>query len=331
MEYRHLGRLGLKVSPLCLGTMNFGPQTSEPDSHAIMDRALELGINFFDTANVYGQRKGVGATETIVGNWFAKGDGRRDKVVLATKVYSEMGSWPNESRLSALHIRKACEDSLRRLQTDHLDIYQMHHVYREATWDEVWQAFETLVQQGKVTYIGSSNFAGWHIAKANEAAKDRHFLGLVSEQCIYNLAERNVELEVLPACEDYGMGVIPWSPLWRGMLAGVLDGGGDEGDEALVEHGAGQARGAPSPGRGVREVLRRARPAAGGGRARVAARQPRGHVADHRPADPRAARERDAGAGPEARQGHDEAARRDLAGPGRTRAGSVRLVDGRPN
>jgi aryl-alcohol dehydrogenase-like predicted oxidoreductase len=225
MEYRHLGRLGLKVSPLCLGTMNFGPQTSEPDSHAIMDRALELGINFLDTANVYGQRKGVGATETIVGNWFAKGDGRRDKVVLATKVYSEMGSWPNESRLSALHIRKACDESLRRLQTDHLDIYQMHHVYRGATWDEVWQAFETLVQQGKVTYIGSSNFAGWHIAKANEAAKARYFLGLVSEQCIYNLAERNVELEVLPACEDYGMGVIPWSPLWRGLLAGVLDEG----------------------------------------------------------------------------------------------------------
>jgi aryl-alcohol dehydrogenase-like predicted oxidoreductase len=219
MNYRHLGRLGLKVSPICLGTMNFGPQTSETDSHAIMDRALELGINFFDTANVYGQRTGVGTTETIVGNWFARGGGRRDKVVLATKVYSEMGSWPNESRLSALHIRQACEDSLRRLQTDHLDIYQMHHVYREATWDEIWQAFETLVQQGKVVYVGSSNFAGWHIAKANEAARDRHFLGLVSEQCIYNLAERTVELEVLPACEDYGMGVIPWSPLWRGLLA----------------------------------------------------------------------------------------------------------------
>lgn len=228
MKYRHLGRLGLKVSPLCLGTMNFGPRTSETDSHAIMDRALELGINFFDTANVYGQRKGVGTTETIVGNWFAKG-ARRDKVVLATKVYSEMGSWPNESRLSALHIRAACEDSLRRLQTDHLDIYQMHHVYRGATWDEIWQAFETLVQQGKVIYVGSSNFAGWHIARANEAAKDRHFLGLVSEQCIYNLAERTVELEVLPACEGYGMGVIPWSPLWRGMLAGVLDGGGAKG------------------------------------------------------------------------------------------------------
>ena len=215
--------------------MNFGPQTNERDSHAIMDRALEIGINFFDTANVYGQRKGVGATETIVGNWFAKGEGRRDKVVLATKVYSEMGSWPNESRLSAYHIRQACEDSLRRLQTDHIDIYQMHHVYREATWDEIWQAFELLVQQGKVLYVGSSNFAGWHIAKANEAARARHFLGLVSEQCIYNLAARAAEYEVLPACEDYGMGVIPWSPLWRGLLAGVLDAEGGRRSSSMVQ------------------------------------------------------------------------------------------------
>jgi aryl-alcohol dehydrogenase-like predicted oxidoreductase len=204
--------------------MNFGPRTTEPDSHAIMDHALELGINFFDTANVYGQHKGVGATEAIVGNWFAKGGGRREKVVLATKVYSEMGSWPNESRLSALNIRRACDESLRRLQTDYIDVYQMHHVYREATWDEIWQAFETLVQQGKILYVGSSNFAGWHIAKANEAAKTRHFLGLVSEQCIYNLAERTVEMDVLPACQDYGLGVIPWSPLWRGLLGGVLEG-----------------------------------------------------------------------------------------------------------
>jgi len=224
VEYRHLGRLGLRVSPFCLGTMNFGPETSQSDSHAIMDRALELGINFFDTANVYGRNKGVGATETIVGNWFAKGDGRREKVVLATKVYGEMGTWPNESRLSAFHIRHACEESLRRLQTDHIDLYQMHHIDRDAPWDEVWQAFETLVQQGKVLYVGSSNFAAWHIAKANEIAKTRHFVGLVSEQCIYNLAARMVELEVLPTCEDYGMGVIPWSPLWRGLLGGVLDG-----------------------------------------------------------------------------------------------------------
>jgi aryl-alcohol dehydrogenase-like predicted oxidoreductase len=222
MEYRHLGRLGLKVSPFCLGTMNFGPETSEPDSFAIMDRALELGINFFDTANVYGRSKGVGATETIVGNWFAQGGGRREKVVIATKVYGEMGKWPNESRLSAKHIRNACDASLKRLQTDHIDLYQMHHVYREAAWDEIWQAFETLVQQGKLLYVGSSNFAGWHIAQANESASARHFLGLVAEQCLYNLVDRTSELEVLPACEGYGMGVIPWSPLAGGLLGGAV-------------------------------------------------------------------------------------------------------------
>jgi aryl-alcohol dehydrogenase-like predicted oxidoreductase len=222
MDYRHLGRLGLKVSPLCLGTMNFGPETTEPDSFAIMDKALELGLNFFDTANVYGRSKGVGATETIVGNWFAKGDGRRDKVVIATKVYGEMGKWPNDSRLSARNILHACDESLRRLQTDHIDLYQMHHIYRPSTWEEIWQAFETLVQQGKVIYVGSSNFAGWHIAQANEAAKARHFLGLVAEQCLYNLVDRTSELEVLPACEGYGLGVIPWSPLAGGLLGGVL-------------------------------------------------------------------------------------------------------------
>jgi aryl-alcohol dehydrogenase-like predicted oxidoreductase len=244
MQYTHLGRLGLKVSRLCLGTMNFGPETTEEDSFAIMDRALELGINFFDTANVYGRSKGVGATETIVGNWFAKGEGRREKVVLATKVYGEMGEWPNESRLSALHIRRACEASLQRLQTDHIDLYQMHHIYREATWDEIWQALETLVQQGKVLYVGSSNFAGWHIARANESARARHFLGLVAEQCLYNLADRMSELEVLPAAEGYGMGVIPWSPLAGGLLAGVLgtiEGGRRAGEwvqEDLEKHRA---------------------------------------------------------------------------------------------
>ena len=223
MEYRHLGRLGLLVSPLCLGTMNFGPETSEEDSHAIMDRALDLGINFFDTANVYGWQIGRGVTETIVGNWFAKGGDRRDKVVIATKVNGQMGDWPNQSKLSAKHIRDACDESLRRLQTDHIDLYQMHHVYRDASWDELWQAFETLVQQGKILYVGSSNFAGWHIAQANELAKQRHFLGLVAEQCLYNLADRMSELEVLPAAEGYGMGVIPWSPLAGGLLGGVLE------------------------------------------------------------------------------------------------------------
>jgi len=222
MEFTQLGRTGLKVSRLCLGTMNFGPQTEEKDSFAVMDKALELGINFFDTANVYGWKTGEGVTEQIVGRWFALGGGRREKVVLATKVYGKMGDWPNESRLSALHIRQAVEGSLKRLQTDHIDLYQMHHVDRLTPWEEIWQAMEVLVQQDKVIYIGSSNFAGWHITQAQETAKARHFMGLVSEQSLYNLDARMVELEVLPACKDYGLGVIPWSPLGGGLLGGVL-------------------------------------------------------------------------------------------------------------
>ena len=221
MEYTRLGRTALKVSRLCLGTMNFGPQTSEADSFRIMDRAHELGINFFDTADVYGWKKGEGWTEQIIGRWFAQGGGRREKTVLATKAYAAMGDWPNESRLSALHIRRACEASLKRLQTDHLDLYQMHHIDREAPWEEVWQAMEVLVAQGKVVYVGSSNFAGWHIARANETARARHFMGLVCEQSLYNLLDRTVELEVIPACREYGMGLIPWSPLKGGLLGGL--------------------------------------------------------------------------------------------------------------
>lgn len=222
MPYVQLGRSGLKVSRLCLGTMNFGPKTSEVESFAIMDRALELGINFFDTANVYGWRVGEGWTEQIVGRWLAQGGGRREKVVLATKVYGRMGDWPNQSRLSALHITRACEASLRRLKTDCIDLYQMHHVDRQTPWEEIWQAMEQLVRGGKVLYIGSSNFAGWHLAQAQELARSRHFLGLVSEQSLYNLHERMIELEVIPACEAYGIGLIPWSPLARGLLADAL-------------------------------------------------------------------------------------------------------------
>jgi len=221
MKYRRLGRTALQVSELCLGTMNFGPLTTQDDSFVIMDRALEHGINFFDTANRYGGDKGAGATETIVGNWFAQGGGRREKVVLATKVFGPMTEWPNDGGLSARHIIAACNESLRRLQTDHIDLYQMHHVDRAAPWDEVWGAMETLVAQGKIIYVGSSNFAGWHITRANEAAKHRNFLGLVSEQSLYNLAARTVELEVIPACIEYGVGVIPWSPLAGGMLGGM--------------------------------------------------------------------------------------------------------------
>ena len=222
MEFTQLGRTGLKVSRLCLGTMNFGPETSEKDSFAIMDKALELGINFFDTANVYGWKTGEGLTEQIVGRWFAQGGGRRERVVIATKVYGNMGDWPNQSRLSALHIRQAVEGSLKRLQTDHLDLYQMHHVDRLTPWEEIWEAMETLVRQGKVIYVGSSNFAGWNIAQANEIARSRHFMGLVSEQSLYNLKDRMIELEVIPACRGYGLGLIPWSPLAGGLLGGVL-------------------------------------------------------------------------------------------------------------
>ena len=222
MKYVHLGRSGLKVSRLCLGTMNFGPQTTETDSFRIMDRAIDLGINFFDTANVYGWKIGEGITEQIVGRWLAQGDGRREKIVLATKVFGRMGEWPNQSRLSARHIKQACEDSLRRLQTDYIDLYQMHHVDRGSPWEEVWQAMEQLCREGKVLYVGSSNFAGWHLAQAQEMAKSRHFLGLVSEQSLYNLNDRMIELEEIPACEAYGIGLIPWSPVARGLLAGAL-------------------------------------------------------------------------------------------------------------
>ena len=221
MKYRRLGRTALRVSELCLGTMNFGPLTTQDDSFVIMDRALDLGINFFHTANRYGGPKGPGTTETIIGNWFAQGGDRREKVVLATKVYGAMSEWPNDGGLSARHIRDACEASLRRLQTDHIDLYQMHHVDRNAPWEEIWQAMEKLVDDGKVIYVGSSNFAGWHIAQANEAAARRNFLGLVSEQSLYNLASRSVEMEVLPACKHYGLAVIPWSPLAGGMLGGT--------------------------------------------------------------------------------------------------------------
>src|SRR5580692_5062486 len=234
MEYANLGRSGLSVSRLCLGTMNFGPLTTASESHAIMDHAHGLGINFFDTANRYGggstppgqvaqsDEAHVGWTEEIIGDWFAAGGGRRERTVLATKLYGAMSDWPNDGKLSALNIRRACDASLRRLQTDYIDLYQMHHVDRDTPWDEIWQAMEVLVAQGKILYAGSSNFAGWHIAQANDAAAARDFFGLVSEQSIYNLMTRDIELEVLPAAIAYGVGVIPWSPLDGGLLGGVL-------------------------------------------------------------------------------------------------------------
>jgi aryl-alcohol dehydrogenase-like predicted oxidoreductase len=237
MDYTRLGRTGLKVSRLCLGTMNFGPYAPESESHAMMDAAIEHGINFFDTANVYGWKTGEGVTEQIIGRWLAEGGGRREKVVLATKVYGRMGSGPNQQGLSARHIREACEGSLRRLRTDHIDLYQMHHVDRGTPWDEIWQGLGLLVQQGKVLYVGSSNFAGWQIAQAEETAARHHLLGLVSEQSLYNLTMRTIELEVIPACRAYGVGIIPWSPLASGALAGVLGerGGGRRARDLVAQ------------------------------------------------------------------------------------------------
>ena len=222
MQFTHLGRTGLTVSRICLGTMNFGPETDEATSFSIMDSALEAGINFFDSANVYGRSKGRGATEEIVGRWLAQGGGRREKVVMATKLYGDMGDWPNDGKLSALNIRRACDASLKRLQTDYIDLYQMHHIDRGTGWDEIWEAMEVLRAQGKILYVGSSNFAGWHIAKAQAAAARRNFMGLVSEQSHYNLLTRQIELEVVPAAQDYGLGLIPWSPLAGGLLGGVV-------------------------------------------------------------------------------------------------------------
>ncbi len=228
MQYTKLGRSGLSVSRLALGTMNFGDYTKEPEAHLILERALEHGINFVDTANMYGGAGGPGITEEIVGRWFAKGGDRRERTVIATKLYSSMkgfgrtDNWPNTTLLSALNIRQSCDASLKRLQTDHIDLYQMHHIDRETPFDEIWEAFSVLRQQGKVTYFGSSNFAGWHLAQAQESARRHGMLGLVSEQSLYNLRRRTVELEVLPAARAYGIGLIPWSPLSGGVLGGIL-------------------------------------------------------------------------------------------------------------
>lgn len=221
MKYRQLGRSALKVSELCLGTMNFGPRTSQQDSFAILNEAVSAGINFVDTANQYGGHLGVGATETILGDWLAEDRGRRDSIVLATKVHEPMSDDINDRGLSARHIQMACDASLKRLRVDHIDLYQMHHIDRTAPIEEIWQAMDRLIAQGKITYVGSSNFPGWKIAQANEKAMASRRLGLVSEQSLYNLIERRAELEVIPACREYGLGLITWSPLAGGLLAGA--------------------------------------------------------------------------------------------------------------
>src|ERR1700733_9104711 len=316
MDYTHLGRSGVSVSRLCLGTMNFGAITSEADAHVIMDAAHEHGINFFDTSNTYGQPRAEGVTESVIGRWRAAGGGRRDRTVLATKLYGGKGEGPNDRFLSAFNIRRACEESLRRLGTDHIDLYQMHHVDRSTPWDEIWEAMDVLRTQGKIIYVGSSNFAGWHIAQAQEAAARRPMFGLVSEQSLYNLAARTVELEVLPACQGYGIGVIPWSPLHGGLLSGVLrrpgcrwfcwpgrgrSGYGSVRRAELGRPGGRGHPGDPAPDRGLRGVLRRPRGGPGRGRAGLAAAPARGDRPDRRAPDAGSADRGVAGPGGHAR------------------------------
>src|SRR3954464_7133682 len=239
MAYGHLGRSGLLVSRMGLGTMNFGYTVDEPRSFAVMDAAIDAGINFFDTADVYGgpqspdMKQGYGIAEQTVGRWL-RHSGHRDDIVLATKVYQPMGLGPNDRRLSAYHIRRACEASLRRLQTDHIDLYQMHHVDRSTPWEEIWQAMEQLVHEGKISYVGSSNFAAWDVAVAQCAASARHFMGLTSEQSLYNLALRTVEMELIPALRSLGIGLLPYSRLHAGLLAGALEAG--SGDDRIEAH-----------------------------------------------------------------------------------------------
>lgn len=241
MQYTSLGRSGLSVSRLCLGTMNFGPRTSEADAHAIMDKALDSGVNFFDTANGYGSTIKHGLTEEIIGRWFAKGAPRRERVVIATKVYAPMDpDWAqNKSGASARHMREQIDASLKRLQVDYIDVWQMHHISRATPVEEILQTMDTLIRQGKILYCASSNYAGWHIARFNERAAKHNMLGLVSEQCHYNLNNRLPEAELLPACLDYGVGIIPWSPLAGGLLAGARRRGGDKprrNDDKLKQH-----------------------------------------------------------------------------------------------
>ena len=235
MQYRQLGRSGLKVSALCLGTMNFGSRTSPEESFAILSSAAEAGINFIDTADQYGGDAGVGTTETILGQWLAQDPSRRHNAVIATKVHEPMSEAVNDRGLSARHIQKACEASLRRLQVENIDLYQMHHIDRSTPIDEIWQAMDRLYQQGKITYVGSSNFPGWAIAQANERALNQQRMGLVCEQGLYNLIERRAELEVLPACQQYGVGLIPWSPLAGGLLAGGSNAPGRRQSDAVQE------------------------------------------------------------------------------------------------
>ena len=222
MEYRMLGRSGVLVSPLCLGTMNFGGSTNQEDSLAIMQKAFDGGINFFDTANVYNK----GESERIIGK-FLKENNLREQVFLATKVNGRMGELPNDAGASRYHILKACEDSLKRLRTDHIDLYQLHRPPSTHPQDETLRAFDDLIHAGKVRYIGCSTHPAWMVMEALSLSEHYGLNRYISEQPPYNLLDRRIENELIPLCQKYDLAIIPWSPLAMGILAGRYPKPGD--------------------------------------------------------------------------------------------------------
>jgi 1-deoxyxylulose-5-phosphate synthase len=233
MEYRALGRTGVMVSSLCLGVMNFGGVTNEEDSVAIIDRALDAGINFIDTANVYN----AGQSEVVLGKAL-KANGKRDSIVLATKVNGAMGEGQNDKGISRYHIMKACDDSLRRLQTDRIDLYQLHRPSQTIPQDETLRALDDLVTAGKVRYIGSSTFPAWQVMEGLATSERYNLVRFVSEQPPYNLLDRRIENELVPLCQKYDIALLPWSPLAGGILAGRYNNNGaggqfPEGSRAL--------------------------------------------------------------------------------------------------
>lgn len=225
MKYSKLGRSNMSVSKICLGTMHFGGYTSEEEAFRIMDKCLEMGINFFDTANVYGGASGRGASEEIIGRWFQQGNGRREQTVLATKVYGQMTNTPSANEgagVSSYKVRQHAADSLRRLQTDRIDLYQIHHIDRDISLEEFWTTFGRLINDGDVLYMGTSNFPGWGLAKYQMYAWQQGMVGFVSEQPQYNLLNRYPEMEVIPAAREFGIGIIPYMPLAGGLLTGKI-------------------------------------------------------------------------------------------------------------
>ncbi len=215
MDYRTLGRTGVKISPLCLGTDNFGNPTPAPESISIIDRAIEAGINLIDTSNSYAK----GESERIIGRAMEL-NGLRQQVIIATKAHYPTGPGPNEQGNSRLHLISACEESLRRLKTDYIDLYQVHRPSFDIPVDETLGALTDLVRQGKVRYIGSSTVPAWKLMESLMVSEAKGYARFVSEQPPYNLLDRRIENELVPLCRTYGVGILPWSPLAMGLLAG---------------------------------------------------------------------------------------------------------------